>query len=363
MKKPINYKDYLQLDKVLDAQHCKSKEVGQECHDETLFIIVHQAYELWFKQIIHELDSIIKVFSQPKIPDYQMSLISSRLERINQIQKVIMEHLVILETMTPMDFLEFRDYLIPASGFQSVQFRTIEIKLGLGLKKRKTDFEDFILGRLAPEDRNYLIELDKSPSLFQLIEKWLERIPFIQEENFDFWREFQKSVNEMLKVDKSFIENNLTLPKDQKLVQLEGLEATKETFHSLFDSKKFHSHRTNGKNRLSQKATLGALFILLYRDEPILYQPFKILSSLMDIDENFISWRHRHALMALRMLGTKIGTGGSSGHEYLKTAAEENKIFSDLFNLSTFLIPRSKLPKLPIQIKKELNFNFSGDSK
>ena len=104
----------------------KVKKLRQECHDETLFIIVHQAYELWFKQIIHELDSIIKVFSPTKIPDYQMSLISSRLERINQIQKVIMEHLVILETMTPMDFLEFRDYLIPASGFQSVQFRAIE---------------------------------------------------------------------------------------------------------------------------------------------------------------------------------------------------------------------------------------------
>ena len=83
----------------------------------------------------------------------------------------------------------------------------------------------------------------------------------------------------------------------------------------------------------------------------------------MDIDENFIAWRHRHALMALRMLGTKMGTGGSSGHEYLKTAAEENKIFNDLFNLSTFLIPRSKLPELPVQIKKELNFNFSGDPK
>ena len=83
MKKPVNYKDYLQLEKILDAQHCKSKEAGHECHDETLFIIVHQAYELWFKQIIHELDSIHEVFSQPKIPDYQMSIISSRLERIN----------------------------------------------------------------------------------------------------------------------------------------------------------------------------------------------------------------------------------------------------------------------------------------
>ena len=79
----------------------------------------------------------------------------------------------------------------------------------------------------------------------------------------------------------------------------------------------------------------------------------------MDIDENFIAWRHRHALMAQRMLGTKIGTGGSSGHEYLRKAAEENKVFTDLFNLSSFLIPRSKLPELPNQIKKELSFNFS----
>ena len=113
MDKPVSYKNYLQLEKIFDAQHCKSKEIGKECHDETLFIIVHQAYELWFKQILHELDSILYVFSQPVIPDFQMSLISSRLERINQIQKVIMEHLVILETMTPMDFLEFRDLSYP----------------------------------------------------------------------------------------------------------------------------------------------------------------------------------------------------------------------------------------------------------
>ena len=361
--RPVYYKDYLQLDKLLDSQSCKSKEMGKECHDETLFIIVHQAYELWFKQIIHELDSILPIFSKETIPDSQMSLISARLERVIHIQKVLVEHLVILETMTPMDFLEFRDLLIPASGFQSVQFRIIEVKLGLGLQKRNTEFEGFILGRLAKDDRDHLLNIEKDKSLLELVEKWLERVPFIQDGKFDFWKEFQKSVNEMLKSDREIIEKNPSIPKEQKNIQLENLKITEETFFSLFDPKKFQTLIAEGKKTLSQKATLGALFVMLYRDEPLLYLPYKVLNSLMDIDENFIAWRQRHALMAQRMLGTKIGTGGSSGHDYLKKAADKNRVFLDLFNLSSFIIPRSKLPVLPESIKRELNFYFSEKSK
>ena len=84
--------------------------------------------------------------------------------------------------------------------------------------------------------------------------------------------------------------------------------------------------------------------------------PHKMISLLMDIDENFTTWRYRHALMAQRMLGTKIGPGGSSGHEYLKKAADTNKAFKDLFNLSTYILPKSLLPQLPEQVKKQLNF-------
>ena len=85
--------------------------------------------------------------------------------------------------------------------------------------------------------------------------------------------------------------------------------------------------------------------------------PFQMMSLMMDIDENFTAWRYRHALMAQRMLGTKIGTGGSSGHTYLKRAADNNRVFTDLFNLSTYLIPRSRLPKIPANIKSKLNFS------
>ena len=80
----------------------------------------------------------------------------------------------------------------------------------------------------------------------------------------------------------------------------------------------------------------------------------------MDIDENFTTWRHRHAILAQRMLGKKIGTGGSSGHNYLKMAAENNRVYEDLFNLSTFLISRKELPILPKELKQDLNFSFKG---
>jgi tryptophan 2,3-dioxygenase len=108
---------------------------------------------------------------------------------------------------------------------------------------------------------------------------------------------------------------------------------------------------------LSHKATLAALFIQLYRDEPLLQLPFRVLTLLMDIDEQLTNWRSSHALMAQRMLGSKIGTGGSSGHGYLKSTISNKRIFTDLFNLSTYLIPRSQLPILPESLIRNLDFH------
>jgi tryptophan 2,3-dioxygenase len=96
----------------------------------------------------------------------------------------------------------------------------------------------------------------------------------------------------------------------------------------------------------------------LYREQPLFQLPFQVLASLLDLDENMTQWRYRHALMAHRMLGQKIGTGGSSGHSYLKSATEKHKIFQDFFNLSTFLIPRSKVPKLPQDLERKMNYSL-----
>jgi len=355
-KEHIYYGDYLKLKDLLSSQNPESKKAGNESHDETLFIIVHQVYELWFKQIIHELNSIIKIFDNSNVNESEVSKSQSRLERIIKIQKILIDQLDVMESMSPMDFLEFRDLLIPASGFQSVQFREIEIKLGLGTKDRIEVDREYFLGRLNTEDRNYLIKIEEEESLFSLIGNWLERMPFSMTQQFDFWKEYESSVNNMLNRDQKNIIENPLLGDDEKKKQLIEFELTKSTFETLLNKDKHDVLLHSGKKKLSHRATLNALFIMLYREKPILNIPYRFLNSLMDIDECFTTWRYRHALMAHRLLGTKIGTGGSSGHQYLKRAAENNRAFKDLYNLSTYIIPRFDLPKLPTDLEKSLSF-------
>ena len=357
----VYYGDYLQLDKLLDSQLPLSRkysdETNGECHDEMLFIVVHQVYELWFKQIIHDLNAILDTFNQTFVPESELSSVVQKLSRIKKIQALLIGQFDVLESMTPMDFLEFRDLLIPASGFQSVQFREIEIKLGLNTNSRQNIDREFFLGRLNESDRSKLTGLENAPSLLKLVEGWLERIPFTNMKNFNFWEEYQKSIESILHDDEEIIlQNSAHLTEAEKNIQLENLEGTRSTFKSLFDEKTHTELVQNKQRTLSQKAILNALFIMLYRDESMLALPFQTLTAMMDIDENFTTWRYRHALLAQRMLGTKIGTGGSSGHQYLKRAADNNRVFVDLFNLSTFLIPRSRLPIIPDDIKKQLNF-------
>lgn len=359
---PVYYGDYLQLPKLLDSQLPLSRKFADttngECHDEMLFIVVHQVYELWFKQILHDLDSILSVFTKTYIAEAELSSIIQKLERIKKIQGLLVGQFDVLETMTPMDFLEFRDLLIPASGFQSVQFREIEIKLGLHTNDRMDVDREFFMGRLSEGDRKKLEAVENSPNILRSLEGWLERLPFTDMPGFNFWGEYQKSIDGILKDDEAIIEGNSAhLSERQKMIQLENLKTTRNTFDSLFEGTKHEELVNTNQRKLSQKAILNALFILLYRHESMLTLPFHVITSLMDIDENFTTWRYRHALLAQRMLGTKIGTGGSSGHQYLKRAADNNRVFLDLFNLSTFLIPNSRLPKIPLEIKKKMNFN------
>lgn len=359
-QKPVYYADYLYLNRLLDCQHTKSAEAGKEAHDETLFIVVHQVFELWFKQILHELKPVLSAFSKDSIEESELSFILARFERVIKIQGLFHQQLEILETMTPMDFLEFRDLLIPASGFQSVQFKTIETLMGLTTKTRYTVDRESFLGRLSHQDRTVIESLEQQESLFTLIEKWLLRLPFTEKENFIFWQQYEDAVSAMLSRDRTMIEANPHGSELEINIQKQYLESTKMTFQSLFDETIHQNLVRTGQRRLARKAMLNALFIFLYRHEPLMQLPYRVLNALIDIDENFTSWRHRHALMAQRMLGTKIGTGGTSGHEYLKKAADQNRVFLDLFNLSTFIIPKSALPELPEALRMDLNFHYTS---
>ena len=326
--KPVYYADYLQLNKIIHAQDPESFRKGQvPAHDEMLFIIIHQAYELWFKQILFETDSVIAILNKPSLSDNspEMQTVVHRLQRVVTILKVLVQQIDIMETMTPMDFLDFRDMLRPASGFQSFQFKVLEAKLGLKFDQRHG--QSYYTSQLKEQDISIIKEAEKDRSLLELINAWLERMPFMTEPIWaDYEQRYVKSLDEAEKINA-------------------------ETFKTVFDS-----IGTEGERQFSPKACRAALFIMLYRGYPMLELPFQLLDILLEIDNQLGNWRYRHINMVQRMIGSRIGTGGSSGAGYLKAAMDKHYIFKELAQLNSFLIDRRKLPVLPAELTEKLGF-------
>ncbi len=350
MECPFNqyYGTYLGVDELLALQKPVSLKDGKiQAHDEMLFIIVHQAYELWFKQILHELRACCEVLRKPTADDNgpDMNVVAHRLKRVVEIWKLLNHQVDVLETMTPLDFLDFRSHLEGASGFQSKQFRQIESTLGLKMENRfRPDYYKHTdVGGFNEQDYKDITEAEKLPSLLRLVEQWLERMPFFDdsfwtdwgEEKGDadrpkFWRRYRKLYGESLSA------------RDDKPDLL-----------GKFDDMFFKT----GAGDFSPGSLRAALFIMLYRDEPLFRLPFAILNALIEIDEQLANFRYRHLQMVRRMIGTRVGTGGSSGEQYLQGAVNKNYIYKELAGIITFLIERRSLPELPAQLRKALRFS------
>jgi tryptophan 2,3-dioxygenase len=331
MPAEVHYHDYLQLDKILNAQLPESDKQNLPAHDEMLFIIIHQAYELWFKQLHYEVDSIAAIMSKPALNDNspELQTIVHRLNRCVTILRVLVHQIDIMETMTPMDFLDFRDMLRPASGFQSWQFKELEAKLGLKFEHRHG--KEYYTSQLRKEHVDIIKKAESNKSLLQLLNNWLERMPFLQQgADEGFWDKYKAIYNESL--------------ADVEKDNLAGFEMV------------FNQQETNTGRQLSAAASRAALFIMLYRGYPLLQLPFQLLNALLEIDEQLAAWRHRHMNMVHRMIGARIGTGGSTGKDYLKAAADKHYIFKEIAQLSSFLVERRKLPALPPEIENKLGF-------
>jgi tryptophan 2,3-dioxygenase len=350
----LSYGDYLQVDRLLSCQAPESLRLGAPAHDEMLFIIVHQAYELWFRQILHELDRVQADFSASAVADEHLGRVVASLARIHEILKLLVGQLDVLETMTPAGFLEFRDLLTPASGFQSVQFRLIEARLGLNEARRIRIDDQSMRERLAPGDRDRL-DADHSPSLLAQLDAWLARTPFVALGDYNFRESYRAAVVAALRRDAGQIGSDPDLPEPRRQEDAAIIEKALARFQALFEP-----DAAQASWRMSAPAIEAALFISLYRDMPVLQLPFRLLQALMDIDESLTLWRLRHALMVERMIGVRPGTGGSSGHGYLKATAEKHRIFIDLFHLSTYLLSQRDLPPLPETLRARMGFSYGA---
>jgi len=348
----VSYGDYLQLDKILTAQEPQSRIQGKEVHDEHLFIITHQAYELWFKQVIFEIDSIRDWFMKESLKETRMLEVIKRLHRVVMIINLLVDQVLILETMTPLDFMDFRDYLSSASGFQSLQFRLLENKLGIKTEYRvrynQSNYQRVYENK--PVELAALKASEEEPSLSDLVQQWLERTPGLSED-FNFSARFKETIEKIL-------EDTMTQIKEEKNVTMKthlltNYRKKKEQFDSIFEPEIHAALVKRGERRFTHKALLGALMISMYSEEPRFHQPHQLLMALMDIDSLITKWRYNHVMLVQRMLGSsQLGTGGSSGYQYLRsTLSERYKVFIDLFNMSTFLVPRHLIPPLTEKMK------------
>jgi tryptophan 2,3-dioxygenase len=262
---PLSYNKYLRVADLIALQDCLS---DPQHHDELLFITIHQAYELWFKQILHEIDAAIIQMNEARL-----AAAARTTRRVVEIEKLLVAQIHILETMSPINFLGFRDQLNPASGFQSMQFREIEFVSGLKHESLLHEFrnDEFAYGRLQKRFA--------APSLADA-----------------FYAALRKR----------------------------GLDAPAS---EVSDSPEERKTRYD-------KRTRTVLEILTHFEER--YEEFQLAEALLEHDEYFSLWRSHHIKMVERMVGTKRGTGGSEGVGYLLTTLNK-KFFPELWEARTYL--------------------------
>ena len=266
-----------------------------------------------------------------------------RLKRIGKILEVLVHKINILETMTPLDFLDFRNMLRPASGFQSYQFKILEALLGLKFDQRYG--QNYYLTQLRPDDLAKVKAIEGKASLVQLVNNWLERMPFF--ENEKFWANYNGQSKET--------HSKWVFWNDYRDAYKKSLSPHESSNLDYFDNMLFNENYDTERS-FSQKANRSMLFIMLYRGYPMLQLPYELLNSLFDIDDLMAQWRSRHINMVHRMIGGRTGTGGSTGKEYLKGALDKHYIFKEIAEITSFLIERRNLPILGKDLEKALGY-------
>lgn len=214
--------------------------------------------------------------------------------------------------MTPLDFMDFRDYLSPASGFQSLQFRMIENKLGMRSEHRvkyNQKYQD-VFGH-KPDAMQQLFASEMEPSLSDLVQKWLERTPGLEKHGFDFWPKFQSSVDQLLLDNEqlAMVRSKIFFEtKDERMTNFFGIfkqipvdhvreyrlmdiRKQRDVYNTIFNPEAHAALVSRGERKFSYKALQGAIMITLYRDEPRFSQPHQLLTVLMDIDSLMTKWR------------------------------------------------------------------------
>jgi len=362
-QRPLTYWDYIKVEQLLALQSGVNAREEHLSNDEVRFIVIHQVDELWFKLVLRELAAVRDLFRQDYVPETSLADARAGLGRVALMFELAAKHFQLMETMRTQDYLKFRDKLFPASGFQSAQLREVEILLGLAEDDRlafgeEASYRDALRnadGSPSPAMDRVSRRLKDTPSVKEAIYAWLWRTPINgsspQSPGDDavvesFLQEFLSCHEQYLAevLDERVVRQALTSADEQRLRERYAgeLEATRR----YLLAEDVPSQAERGRVRRMRAAIL---FIESNRELPLLSWPGEIIDSLIAAEQGMLIFRQRHARMVERVIGRRVGTGGSAGVDYLDQTALTYRVFKEIWAARTLLLDPARTP--PIQNK------------
>ncbi len=351
------YWDYIRVEDLLQLQNGVDGDETRLSDDEVRFIVIHQIDELWFKLTLRELTAARDLFARVPVPESDLSFAVAALRRVTKIFGLAAQHFELMETMRTQDYLLFRDKLNPASGFQSAQMREIEILLGLRGADRiamgsEASFKAALRGP-GPMPSAALLRVERreadTPSLRTAVASWLARTPINGSTPSDpgdeavvdaFARRYldgHQRLNERARAEAIAVQA-LTAADDARL---------SARYQAQLDAARTHLFALDvdaGERATTKRLRAAILFVDSNRSLPLLSWPGQVIDTLVECEQAMLVFRQRHARMVERVIGRRIGTGGSDGVAYLDQTALAYRVFTEIWQARTLLLPPDLCP-------------------
>ena len=357
-RKPTAYWDYIRVEELLRLQSGVEASESLVSNDEVMFITIHQIDELWFKLALRELTAIRDQFKQNPVPEQSLASAVRGIRRVEALFQHVTSHFSLMETMTTRDYLGFRDKLSPASGFQSAQMREIEILLGLPDEERiPLGHEGSYFAALRNPDgtpsvasERVACRLEDTPSLRTVIRDWLARTPIdgsqVGQPGDD--ERVARFLESYLASHARVTKRAMELARTDALSEADAARLAERYEKEIAQARAFlFAEDVPEADRATARRVRAALvFLESYRELPLLAWPREVIDALVALEQAFVIFRQRHARMVERIIGRRMGTGGSSGVDYLDQTALKYRVFRDVWAVRTILVRLGELPKL-----------------
>ncbi len=354
---PANYWEYIRVEQLLALQSGVAASEAELTDDEVRFVVIHQIDELWFKLVLRELVAARDLFARPRVPEDALAFAVASCKRITIVFELAAQHFRLMETMRTQDYLAFRDKLNPASGFQSAQMREIEVLLGLPDDERipfgnEGSYLDALQshdGSPSPARARVERRLADTPTLKAAVDVWLHRTPIQGSSPGDAGDEqvvadwvlqylvghealYQRAIAHAVAVQALGAGDEARL-RARYAAQLQGARRHLEAEDVPPERRAF-----------VKRLRAAILFVDSNRTLPLLSWPGQIIDALIEAEQAMLAFRQRHARMVERVIGRRIGTGGSDGVAYLDQTALKYRVFTEIWAARTLLLPKDLCP-------------------